>query len=279
MAAGPVIYFLDLKNEEAIQCRYNREADRLEGGDFFHDVQGHPALQMLLSMRRAKALFEAAKELKQRYDQLPADRRNSDRPFSQALAVLQLDGMPVMRNGLRQDISVDELLSQPEFVDAPPEYRDLCQIVLVVPGIDSLADSGIATASQPASFARQLFRTLGCAHLRPQMTFSRRTGSCISAGQLTANGEVIDVYYLTRSSETKREFVDFRKDDIWKALTLSVDAAAAVGAQVKEVLREARQAYRTASNGIATGDSGASPIDEMNYDEATQHLVKELARL
>jgi len=259
--------------------RYNLEADRLEGGDFFRDFQGRPVLQILLTMRRAKALFEAVKDLKERYDQMPEDRRSSNRPFSQALAVLQLSGIPVMQHGEQQQISVDEFFSQPEFADTPPEYRDLCQMILVVPGVHGLADSGIASASQAVPFARQLFGTLGCAHVQAQMTFSRRGGSCISAAQLTTNGEVIDIYYLTRSSETKREFIEFRKDDIRRALALSVSASAAVDANVTDVLREARQAYRTASKGRPTGDSDESAIGSMSPDQATRHLVEELAGL
>lgn len=260
---------------------YNPDADRLEGGDFFRDFQGHPVLQMLLSMRRAKALLEAAEDLQQRYDELPADPGSSERPFSQALAVLQIGGIPVMHRGEQREISVDELFSQPALADAPPEYRDLCQMILVVPGTDTLADSGIAGASQPASFARQLFRTLGCAHLQAQMTFARSAGSCISPGQLTAKGEVIDVYYLTRSSETKRKFVDFRKDDLRRALKLCFDVATAAGADVTQVLREARQAYRGASKSAAT-----SPSDEswqlsgtVNRDEIIDGLVEDLAAL
>ncbi|MGZ5443548.1 MAG: hypothetical protein ACXW5U_13915 [Thermoanaerobaculia bacterium] len=260
---------------------YNPDADRLEGGDFFRDLQGHPVLQMLLSMRRAKALCEAAKDLKQRYDQLPADPRSSERPFSEAWVVLQIEGIPVMDQDEQRDISVDELFSQPALADAPPEYRDLCQMILVVPGNDALADSGIVSASQPASFARQLFRTLGCAHLQAQMTFARSAGSCISPTQLTAKGEVIDVYYLTRSSETKRKFVDFRKDDLRRALTLCSDVATAASADVMQVLQEARQAYRAASKSAATSRSDESwrLSGTVNRDEAIDRLVEDLAAL
>ena len=260
---------------------YNPDADRLEGGDFFHNIRGRPVLQILLSMRRAKALFEAAKDLKQRYDELPADPRSSDRPFSQGLAVLQVGEIPVMHQGAQHEISVDEFFSQRELADAPPEYRDLCQMILVVPGIDSLAESGIGSASQPASFARQLLRTLGCAHVRAQMTFARGGGSCLSAGQLTADGEVIDIYYLTRSSETKRKFLEFRKDDLSRALTLCTHVATAAGANATQVLREAKQAYRAASRSVAAsrGDEIWQPTSAVNSDEAIARLVEELARI
>lgn len=260
---------------------YNPDADRLEGGDFFRDLQGHAVLQMLLSMRRAKALLEAAKDLKQRYNELPADPRSSERPFSEVLAVLQIKAIPVMQRGEQCEISVDELFNQPALADAPPEYRDLCQMILIIPGNDALEDSDIANASQPVSFAQQLFRTLGCAHLQAQMTFARSAGSCISPRQLTARGEVIDVYYLTRSSESKRKFMDFRKDDLRKALTLCSDVAAAAGADVMQVLREAREAYRGASKNAAASPSDGSwqLAGTVNIDAAIDRLVEDLAAL
>jgi len=255
---------------------YNPQTDRLEGGTLTGDFHGRPVIQEMLSLRRAKALFEAGKELKQHYDALAPAAWASERPFSEALAVTQLESFPVMYQGVQHNIPIDELFDHPALVDAPPEYRDLCQMLWIVPSVQSLADSRARVG--PRSFARQMFRTLGCAHVRARMTFTRRTGTCLGPGQVTPGGEVIDVYYLTRFSESKSRFAEFRKADIAQGLLIAVNTALAVGSEVADTLEQARRAYREAAGLDASGEGGEpwAAVDSDDPKGSIESLVQHL---
>ena len=243
---------------------YDPSADRLQGGDFIGDFHGRPVMWLSLSMRRAKLIFEAAKELRQAYDELPRAAEAADSPFSQPLAVLELNSYPVVFNGESTEISIDQLFMHPDLAMAPPEYRQLTRMMLVLPGPQTLAESGFpAKDVARLGFVRQLFRTLACAHLKVKMTFSRQNGSSIGPASLTAAGEIFDIYYLTRSSEAKERFDEYRKADVMQSLQV---AAFPIGSPTSMmILDEAARTYLA-----AVGSEGLLGTD---YVRQKQRLI------
>ncbi|MEO8391853.1 MAG: hypothetical protein ABI700_02570, partial [Chloroflexota bacterium] len=132
------------KSRIEVTIAYSAEKDRLVGGDSIQKApNGSPLLHCLLSYRRAKFLYETAGQLRDIYKTLPPASRQTDNPFGSPMVVLELPSYPVMKDGESVDLSVDELFYLPQLAAAPPEYRQLCKMVLILPGHTTISEAPV----------------------------------------------------------------------------------------------------------------------------------------
>lgn len=202
----------------SIGLRYDQEADRLFGGDVMQQLQGKYVLNSLLSLRRAKMMYETAKTLYEVYKSLAAGAELSDNPFGMPLAVLEIDKVQVPQGDKVVEYTIEQLFDLPEFGNAPLEYRQLCRIITILPDPVDVDTSPISNDDGYILFARQIMRTLRCAHKKGGVSFSRREGTCLETNNLTSRGEILDIYYLTRGSEVKESLEAFQRFDVNCAL-------------------------------------------------------------
>lgn len=232
---------------------YDAEADRLAGGDVVREVSGRLIASLILSLRRGKLLHETLELLAAEYGRMPHDIARNDLPFAQPLALNELHEYPLEVDGFSRALPVDALFARPELSLAPPEYRQLAQLVTLVPSTRILAaDAAPPGLAALSAFARQLFLTLGCGHCLANISFSNARGSCVTREALTAAGEFFDIYWFTRASAARDGLRMFQYDDVSRALQLVIELAGQVGAEVDGVLELAATTY---------AQLGTSPVD------------------
>jgi hypothetical protein len=232
---------------------YNAEADRLAGGDVVREVSGRLTASLVLSVRRGKLLQETLELLAAEYDRLPADIPRTDLPFARPVALFELHEYPGDMDGVSRALPVDALFARPELSLAPPEYRLLAQLVTLVPSDATLAAGArLSGGDALASFARQLFLTMGCGHCRANVSFSNSHGSCITEDALTSGGAFFDIYWFTRASAARDGLRMSQYDDVSRALHLVIELAGTAGADVDAVLELAATTY---------AQLGSSPTD------------------
>jgi hypothetical protein len=227
---------------------YNADLDRLIGGDFLRDLMGRTARSYLLSLRRAKLLYETLGELSEAYQRLPQWSGASDLPFAKPLAVLELNNIPVNTGEQTINIPVEELFSSPELSTAPLEYRQLSQLIAILPQENTLQDTGNPSPDELPNFVRQLFRTLSCAHRDVGAAFSRNHGCCIHLAALSPRGELLDIYYVTRASEAKQNLQFLQERDLNESFYLLWQLAGANSEILVEPIREAIRTYLGKTN-------------------------------
>src|SRR5687768_10492372 len=88
---------------------YDRESDRLVGGDFLREVSGRWTLSLILSLRRGKLLHETVGHLAAEYEKLPADLERAAAPFATPLALIELHEFPADVEGATVALSVEAL--------------------------------------------------------------------------------------------------------------------------------------------------------------------------
>ena len=222
--------------------RYDAEADRLIGGDFFREVSGRQTLSLILSIRRGKLLHTTIGELAAAY-RTAHHVSVGDEPFCLPLALIQLEEFPLTVNGRTEVLSVDDLFNRSELAMAPPEYRQLGQLVTVVPSTQTLAAGALPPPREVDGFVRQLFLTLACGHGPGRLSLGNARGSCVSLAALTPAGAFLDLYWITRASEAHKALDEFRRQDVASALAVVIWLADRLRLPADEVLTTAASAY------------------------------------
>jgi hypothetical protein len=221
--------------------RYDETADRLIGGDFFREVSGKWTLSVILSIRRGTLLHTTVGELAAAYRAVHGVEHGEE-PFAIPLALIQLAEFPITVNGQPRVLSVEEMFNRPELAMAPPEYRQLGQLVTIVPSTETLA---AALPSGPAidSCVRQLFLTLACGHTAGRLSFSNARGSCVAPSAVTTAGAFLDLYWITRASEAYKALAKFQHQDLGSALAMVMWLADRCGRPADELLTTAAESY------------------------------------
>ena len=198
---------------------YHPQLDRLLGGDFVREMNGHPVKSCLMSRERAERLVLAMQALQRAYAATMSDAATEREPFPVMLAVLELSSYPIKENGQYRDASIDEMMTLDAFAGAPDEYRHLAQMHAVVPGIGTLR-SQPPLGERQAVFAgaRQLLQIVGIGHRLPA-TFSRADGCCLRPEFVTPAGQLTDLYFLSGPDEglNEAELQDLQRRDLLNA--------------------------------------------------------------
>jgi hypothetical protein len=272
---------IDLSSS-SVPLSYDAQSDRLIGGDFFRDVQDRPALYCLTSQRRAKLIYETAPPFHEAYKELLPTTTSSDTPFGLPLAVFGLPSYPVERQNRTVNVTIDELFNFPQLATAPLEYRQLCQVITLVAGYTTLQDSPVTPQPVINDFTSQLWLTLSCAHQQAGVSLTRHQGTCIKPSNLTPQGEILDIYYLTRASEARQDLVLFQRYDLayafytlWRLIKDDPNSLA-------EVCRQAVLVYHGPGPGLddllALAEQTATQLHDPNLDDAqAETLVQKLA--
>ena len=227
--------------------RYDAAADRLIGGDFFREVSGRWTLSLILSVRRGTLIYTTVGELSAAY-RAAHNVDLGDVPFSLPLALMELTEFPLTVNGRTEVLSTDKLFERPELAAAPPEYRQLGQLITVVPSTDTLADGALPSDDVIDAFVRQLFLTLTCGHGAARLSFSNRHGSCVTPAALTPHGQFLDLYWITRASEAYQALDQFQHHDVSNALKVVMWLADRLRRPANDLLVAAAEAYDATRN-------------------------------
>ena len=222
--------------------RYDETADRLIGGDFFREVSGRSTLSVILSIRRGTLLHTTVGELAAAYRAAHGVEHGHE-PFAIPLALIQLAEFPITVNGQTRVLSVEELFNRPELAMAPPEYRQLGQLVTIVPSTETLASGALPSGAAVDACVRQLFLTLACGHTAGRLSFSNARGSCVDPSAVTTAGAFLDLYWITRASEAYKALEQFQHHDIGSALAMVIWLAERSGRPADELLTTAAEAY------------------------------------
>jgi len=229
-----------------VRCRlsYNRQLDRLIGGDFFRDFQGRPVKSTLMSQARAYSLNEATGELVGAYRKAAGLGEGGDIPLPQVLAIIALEAFPVEVDGQQQMAAVEDLFTLRQLADAPEEYRELGQLLAVVPEVGTLAGSAPRAAGECAAMAARLFRIVGCGHRLPA-TFTRAGGCSLRPDSVTPGGGINDLYYLTLPGPgaPSGDLRAAQRNDLLQAFSTVLSACRAASPSPEEVLEKAVEGY------------------------------------
>jgi hypothetical protein len=230
-----------------IRCAlfYDRQLDRLIGGDFFRDLQGRPIKSSLMARERAISLVEATRELVTAYTERFGVDESGNVPLPQVVAVLAPEGFPAELDGQQQMVAIDDLFTLDQLADAPEEYKELGQLLALVPTEETLSERPPDTAEECSAIAVQLFKIIGCGHRLPA-TFTRGAGSSLRPDSVTATGGLNDVYYLTPAAsggDPSRDLHTSQRDDLLHAFATLSEAAAAISAPLEDVFMSAVEGY------------------------------------
>jgi hypothetical protein len=254
---------------------YDPALDRLIDGEQYRPFQHLLTKTSLMSARRAGALFEAIKKYGEAYDAHFGLSGPGARPYPTAFAGIQLDEFPVEEHGRPCMISIPELFALEELSTAPPEYLELVNLVCIVGGRD-IAHERVPSLSPQAmaSFARELFRLIFCAHHCCDSALSHGLGTCLVEDFITAEGWCTDFYFLTSTrGESDQSIFSARSRDIVEGFSLILRQADSPNAIVAG-LDKAIQVY-------APARLGAIQVSVLirNIAQATNPRRKELAYL
>jgi hypothetical protein len=216
--------------------QYDADLDRIVGQDFIEDMHGRDVLNCLLSVRRATYLYRSLQALMEIYASASEPRGLPERPVPSPLAVLEM--------------TAAEFFDPAALTDLPVEYHQLARLVLVLPqrydplGTRSLPEADVGL------FAQRLFAVLRVTHKEASMSFSRGRGSSITSASVSADGQILDPYYLTRGAEAGQGFLALVQSDLWRAFWLFRGVAADVEPAV----------FRTALKTAVVGYLGPATI-------------------
>ncbi len=172
------------RGEAAVGRRfmYQPQLDRLFGADVVEDVEGRRVAAWLMSVRRAQLLGAVLQAL-----MAAANPQVDDPPFPLVLAAHQAP-----------DEASTEIMS---FGEIPAEYSELAWLQAIVPRGEPLGVHPVLRAgASPERLAGRVFTTLADAHGLPA-TFSRGGGCCWRGEFVTADGALLDAYFLTAGEE------------------------------------------------------------------------------
>jgi hypothetical protein len=261
---------------------YDPDLDRLVGGDSYREMQGVPIRLTLLSARHAERLVQDMRAFGQAYDKEFQLTDDAKRPYPRPLAVIELKEFPANVRGEEEIVPIDELFTADPLTIAPAEYRQLAQLVAIIPDRDSAEMGKPGPGSELVAFGRQLFRLIRCAHRVMGASLSRGSGSCLELEDLTPRGELKDLYFLTGGDQVRPTSLRGRwQADIRHAaevltrlgggkrrrLVAAFDEALAVYAGSKPVTSEIRRLARSIA------EQGGSRLGRES-SEAIERLAK-----
>jgi hypothetical protein len=206
---------------------YHPQLDRVFGGDYFRDINGHPAKVCVTSLKRAQELHPVLAELHECYRQAPSWPRKLECPFPMVLTVIGTLG--------------DWLGA----ANAPPEYRELALVITLIAGMEVVRHSPPAGASARQDCITQLFRGMRAVHAN-RFTFSRPGGGCnYVPGFITTAGALNDAYFVWRDPTLERveELWQSQEMDLMNGLLTVAGFENGPPAAKCEVLREGIRAY------------------------------------
>jgi hypothetical protein len=161
---------------------YHPQLDRVLGGDYFRDLNGHPAKACITSLKRAEEWYPVLGALNEVFKQAPAWPGKLEYPFPVVLTVIATS---------------DDLLRG---VSAPPEYRELALVITLIAGVEVVRHSPPSGPSARQECITQLFRGMRVAHAN-HFSFSRTGGCDYVSGFVTPAGALNDGYFVWRDSK------------------------------------------------------------------------------
>jgi hypothetical protein len=185
---------------------YQPQLDRLFGADVVEDAEGRRVATWLMSVRRAQLLAAVLEALA-----AAANPSVDDPPFPLALAAYYADQQ-----------AATEITS---FGEIPAEYSELAWLQAVVPRGEPLGVHPVLPpGASPERLAARVFTTLAHGHGLPA-TFSRRAGCCWRGEMVTAEGALVDAYFLTAGEEVAPgQLPDRQLLDLANALQMVTEA-------------------------------------------------------
>jgi hypothetical protein len=249
-----------------IECdvRYDAEQDRLVGGDFDRQDNGHWARSTLLPRSRIDLLWTRLGWLDRIFREDNGVPPDGPVPYPQPLTAIAPGGLPGAIDGHPQLVPLDLVFLGTGLRSAPPEFRDVIQLVCVIEYPTSLAQRCPTTSAEWTRFVTALFSVLGCLHRQLYLALTRRGGSSIGATSISPSGHLLDVYQLIGPGDLPGwELYGGQREDLRRGLALLPTSSDAL---LRNLLIDALTHYWNA---------GGSPEAEVTRLEATR-LVDEL---
>ncbi len=239
--------FFEVDVPEKRSITYHPQLDRILGGDYFHQLNGHWLKACISSIPRAMATRDLLKTAAKSYAEAPDWNKKLKDPLPQILAVLSIP--PVDLPG------------------TPPEYKEWALTQLVVSAPESVQVAPPQGRVQVMAFCRQVFGLIESAH-RAGISFSRDAGCCLRPEFLIADGSLSDVYFLSSLGATADPH-ELMLRDLGNALLVSCEFTDGDAGFTAELLALACSQYtrqqklpqrvfdmvRASAEGLARGDS------------------------
>jgi hypothetical protein len=209
-----------------IECEVSYDAgrDRLIGGDFFREFQGHWCRSFLMAEIHAWTLRDRLQQLHTAYT---AENAIGDRaPYPRILMVLDPGGLPGAIDGHQQMVPLNLAFTVAQLRSAPAAYRDVVvQMVCMVQEPVTLAERPPETASARRDLAANMFSVLGCAHRRLHLALSRGAGSSVDPAAISPAGHFQDLYFLVGPGDVPgAELHQSQQRDLTRAVSLLIQA-------------------------------------------------------
>jgi hypothetical protein len=208
---------------------YHAQLDRVLGGDYFHQVQGHWMKACLCSIRRAAEMRDCLAEAEAAYRAASEWPGKLDSAFPLVLAILQVPPQPI--EGL------------------PAPFRELAVVQLVIQSPYTISIAPPQGERELTAFTHQLFGCMRAVH-HAGLRLGRDAGTCIHPEFVLASGAFIDGYFLSNPAD-RAVLVSSRRNDIGNALLLISRLAGRHARLTGVVLREAIKAYAGAAPKVA----------------------------
>jgi hypothetical protein len=205
---------------------YHPQLDRVLGGDYFRDFQGHPMKVYVTSLKRAQELYPLLGALHETFEQSPAWPGKLKYPVPTTLAVFALS---------------ENLLGSGA---VPPEYHELALFLTVIASTEVVLDLPPSGQSARLECVTQLFRAMRVVHAN-RFTFSRRSGCNYIPAFVTPSGALNDAYFLWRDLALERaeELWQCQETDLINGMLTVAGLADEPAAKKREVLLECVRAY------------------------------------
>jgi len=209
-----------------IECEVSYDAgqDRLVGGDFFREIQGHWSRSLLMPEVHAWPLLERLQQLHTAYT---AENRTGDHaPYPRVLTVIDPEGLPGTIDGRPEILPLDLAFTAAGLRSAPAAYRDVVlQMVCIVQEPVTLAERPPETASARRDLAANMFSVLGCAHRRLHLALSRGAGSSVDPAAISPAGHFQDLYFLVGPGDLPgAQLHQSQQCDLTRAVSLLIQA-------------------------------------------------------
>ncbi len=199
-----------------------------------------------MSLKRAEKLYHTMLGFASAYGERFSEEASP--PFPRPLTVIKLGEYPVEIMGQSRSVPIEILLSSEGLLAAPLEYRQLAQLVAIIPAVETLEQVRPAGSSEWRAFTQQLFQLIGFCHGPLNGTFSRGTGSCVEPELLTPSGALNDLYFLTGSDEVPSSVLaQGRRRDLVHGFVLLLEADGADEGFPETLLEAALSIYQEAA--------------------------------